>query len=190
MAMTSDWEIKSRAHCCAKSQKPFEDGEAIYTVLFRDKSGFRREDVSSAAWQEIKDSFGEKAPFSFWKSKYEAPPPPVPEPIQKESVEELLRRLIEEDKHTPARFVLAVMLERKKILKQVDVKDSGEERFLVYEHGKSGEVFVIPDPQLKLSEIELVQGEIYDLLNPPAPLEPETLSEPANAAVSNSDEHQ
>ena len=31
---------------------------------------------------------------------------------------------------------------------------------LIYEHAKTGEVFVIPDPQLRLDQIEAVQNEV------------------------------
>jgi hypothetical protein len=64
-----------------------------------------------------------------------------------------------------ARYVLAIMLERKRILRQVDVRESGNERVLVYEHARTGEVFLILDPHLSLAGIEPVQQEVYRLLN-------------------------
>ena len=36
----------------------------------------------------------------------------------------------------------------------------------IYEHTKTGEVFVIPDPQLRLDQIEQVQQEVAALLAP------------------------
>jgi hypothetical protein len=41
-SMLSEWQIKSRAHACARTQAPFSDGEVIYTLLFLDPFGFRR----------------------------------------------------------------------------------------------------------------------------------------------------
>ena len=116
--MLAEWEIKARSHACAHTQIPFNDGDTIWTLLFRDKQGFRREDISDEAWNQLKES---AEPFSFWKSKYHAPPSAPPEPLQKESVEALLRRLLEEDRpeYLTTRYVLAAMLERKKILKPV-----------------------------------------------------------------------
>lgn len=86
--------------------------------------------------------------------------------MPKESVEELLRRLVSEDlpEQRNARYVLAILLERKKILKQVDIRESAEEKILIYEHAKTGEVFIIPDPRLKLDQLDAVQQEIYSLL--------------------------
>jgi hypothetical protein len=161
--MLSEWEIKARSHHCSRTQEKFQDGETIYTLLFRDGTGFRREDVSEKAWQAVR---AEATPFSFWKSKYQAPPPPAPEPLPKESVEELLRRLIQEDRpeYINARYVLAVMLERKRTLKQVDTQESGQERILIYEHARTGEAFLVADPRLKLDQLDVVQEEVLGLL--------------------------
>jgi len=64
------------------------------------------------------------------------------------------------------RDVLALMLERKKQLRQVDAKETEDGPLLIYEHAKSGEVFFIPDPELRLDELEPVQEEVSLLLNP------------------------
>jgi hypothetical protein len=161
--MLSEWEIKARSNHCSRTHERFQDGETIYTLLFRDGVGFRREDLSEKAWQSVR---AEARPFSFWKSKYEAPPPPAPEPLPKESVEELLRRMIQEDRpeHINARYVLAVMLERKRTLKQVDIQENDQERILIYEHAKTGEAFLIADPRLKLDQLDTVQQEVLGLL--------------------------
>jgi len=161
--MFGEWEIKSRSRACARSETPFNDGDTVWTLLFQEKDGFHREDVSEATWLQLKDTV---EPFSFWRSTYQAPPPVPPEPIQKESVETLLRRLIQEDspEHLNARYVLAAMLERKKILKPVDVREAGDERILIYEHAKSGEVFLIVDPRLRLDQIDTVQEQVSSLL--------------------------
>jgi hypothetical protein len=161
--MLSDWEIKPRSRHCARTQEAFDQGATIYTLLFRDRAGFRREDISEKAWQQIKQNV---APFSFWKSKFQVPPPAAPEPMPKESVEELLRRLVREDlpEHLNARYVLAILLERKRTLKQVDIRESADEKILIYEHVKTGEAFIIPDPRLRLDQLDAVQQEIYSLL--------------------------
>jgi hypothetical protein len=163
--MEPEWEIKARAHRCAKSEEPFVEGGIVYTLLFRERNGFRREDISERAWLEVKD---EVRPFSFWKSKYQAPPPPAPEPMPKESCEVLLRRLLAEDRSDDvhARYVLSVMLERRKIFRQVDVRENGGEKLLIYEHGCTGEVFIIEDPRLKLDQLDFVQKQVYSLLVP------------------------
>ena len=46
MTMASEWEIKSRAEKCAVTGHEFQEGEFFYTLLYREKDGFRRDDVS------------------------------------------------------------------------------------------------------------------------------------------------
>jgi hypothetical protein len=160
--LTNEWPIKHRAETCAVTQKQFVAGEPFYTLLFRETDGFRREDLSEEAWSKRNENI---RPFSFWRSRYE-PPPATTEPIAKESAEDLLRRLLAEKKaeHANACYVLAVMLERKRVLKQIKTESNDGDRILIYEHGKSGDVFIVPDPQLRLDEIEKVQEEVAHLL--------------------------
>ena len=161
--MANDWEIKSRGDRCSVTGRAFEDGEFFYTLLFRERGGgFRREDFSGEAWKQrdIK-----KPPFSFWKSKFEVPPA-NPEPLAKQTAEDLLRHFLQEpgDGHARVRYILALMLERKRILKPIETKEVDGERLLIYEHRATGEVFVIPDPILRLDQIEEVQMEVAGLL--------------------------
>ena len=158
-----EWSIQHRAAKCAVTGRPFEPGESFYTLLFRDRTGFRRQDLSEEAWQLRNDNL---QPFSFWRSRFEPPPPTPPEPLPKENAEDLFRRLVSQGDHanTNACYVLAAMLERKKILKQIESEERDRGPVLIYEHMKTGDVFVVPDPKLRLDELESVQREVAQLL--------------------------
>ena len=159
--LPNDWAIKHRADVCAATQRPFEPGEYFYTLLFRDEGGFRREDLSEDAWTSRNENI---QPFSFWKTRYE-PLPVESEPLAKENAEQLFRRLIgSENPPANACYVLAAMLERKKVLKQIKTENAEKGRLLIYEHGATGDVFIVPDPGLLLDELEHVQNEVAQLL--------------------------
>ncbi len=162
-SLTNEWPIKHRADACARTQRPFQPGEQFYTLLFHEGEGFRREDLSEEAWNQRNENI---RPFSFWKSRYEPPPAAPPEPLAKENAEDLLRRLLSENNpaHANACYVLAVMLERKRVLKQVKTEQTGDRPVLIYEHAKTGDVFLVPDARLRLDEIEHVQQEVAELL--------------------------
>ncbi|HEV2806705.1 MAG TPA: hypothetical protein VGW57_17405 [Chthoniobacterales bacterium] len=162
-SLTNEWPIKHRADACARTQRPFQAGEQFYTLLFREGDSFRREDLCEEAWTQRNENI---QPFSFWKSRYEPPPPAPPEPLAKESAEELLRRLLAENNpaHANACYVLAVMLERKRVLKPVKVEPTEDRPVLIYEHAKTGDAFIVPDAQLRLDEIAQVQAEVSQLL--------------------------
>lgn len=155
----NDWEIQAPSTHCSITGRKFEDGEVFYTLLFREPSGFRRQDLCEEAWQNSQDKH---LAFSTWKSKFEAPPP-KPDPLPANDAESLLRRLIEENapQTRNARFILAVMLERKRTLRPRKSSDDG---ILVYEHAKTGEVFCIEDPKLTLDQVPAVQREVAELL--------------------------
>lgn len=161
--LANEWPIKHRADTCAATNRPFNEGEYFYTLLFREAEGFRREDLSEQAWQQRNDNI---QPFSFWRTRYEPPPPAPPEPLGKENAEELLRRLLtEQDRgHQRACYVLAIMLERKRVLKQIQKEESNGRQVLIYEHATTGDVLIIPDADLRLDELEEVQREVGELL--------------------------
>jgi hypothetical protein len=160
--LTNEWAIKHRSDTCTATHRPFAAGEVFYTLLFRDGDGFRREDLSEEAWAARNENI---QPFSFWKTHYEPAPPAPPEPLAKETAEQLFRRLVSSnDSPANACYVLAVMLERKRVLKQIKSEQADNGRVLVYEHGHSGDVFIVRDPQLRLDEMESVQNEVAQLL--------------------------
>jgi hypothetical protein len=161
MMNANEWAIKERADVCSATQKPFVAGEYFYTLLFRDAEGYRREDLSEEAFKQRNENI---RPFSFWRTKYE-PTPIETEALPKENAEQLFRRLMS-SKNPPANacYVLAAMLERKRVLKQIRTENGGNGRVLVYEHGATGDAFIVPDPQLRLDQLENVQNEVAHLL--------------------------
>ena len=160
--LPNEWAIKHRADRCAVTRRPFAPGEYFYTLLFRDSAGYRREDLSEDAWTNRNENI---QPFSFWKTRYEPVPEPAPEPLAKQTAEQLLRRLVTTP-NPPAStcYVLAAMLERKRILKQIKTETGANGRILIYEHAVTGDVFIVPDPQLRLDELASVQNEVAQLL--------------------------
>ena len=159
--LANDWPIKHRADACAQTNRPFAPGEEFYTLLFREGNGFRREDLCEEAWRTRNENI---RPFSFWRTRYEAAPAAAPEPLPKENAEELLRRLLAENTQPNACYVLALMLERKRVLKQIKSEAASDRPLLIYEHVKNGDVFIVPDPQLRLDELETLQTEVAALL--------------------------
>lgn len=159
--MQNEWQISGRSDCCTRTGKPFLEGEFFYTLLYREGDGFRREDICEEAWENRNDNI---VPFSYWRTKYTPPPPPEPEPLKREDAESLLRRLVQERNpaNQNAAYILALMLERKKILRPLETSDDDS---LLYEHIQSGETFIIPNPHLSLDRIEEVQKEVAELLS-------------------------
>lgn len=161
--MQQDWNIKQRAEACTVTGRPFQEGEVFHTSLFLDGEGFRRSDLCEEAWIARSLDPSAEPPFSTWRSKFEPPAPPLPETLPREDAEGMLRKLMESDDqaHINTRYLLAVMLERKRILKP---QPSLEKSTLIYERAGTGETFIIADPNLSLSDLAAVQEEVSALL--------------------------
>ena len=137
------------------------------TLLFDQKHQYERFDVCDACWnaQFSQGATDRKGFISYWQGVYQVPAAPV-EAIQKENAETLLRKLVEQNdpQHAAALFILAVMLERKRLFKVKAQLSQNGHRAFVYEHAKSGDLFTIPDPELQLDQLEEVQRDVADLL--------------------------
>jgi hypothetical protein len=160
--LANEWAIKPRSDACSATQRPFASGETFYTLLFHEAEGFRREDLSEEAWRNRNENI---RPFSFWKSRYEPAPAAPPETLARENAEQLFRRLTaSENAPANACYVLAAMLERKRVLKQIKTEQTDNGRVLVYEHRETGDAFIVRDPGLRLDELQSVQAEVASLL--------------------------
>lgn len=164
--MQQNWSIRSRAHTCAVTGRSFEDGESFHTTIYFDpeENGYVRRDVCAEAWAQEQEL---RKPVAAWKTIYsrvlaEAKPEITP----KEGAQALLQRFIEEgDPRTEnARYILALMLERKRQLHQTAEKEIDGAKMLFYENKKTGEIFIVRDPELKLSEMADMQDEVATLL--------------------------
>ncbi len=164
--MIQNWSIRSRATHCALSGRAFEEGEVFHTAIYFDSeaNGYVRRDVAIDVW---KQEIAERKPIAYWRTTYS---PTIveakPEVTSKESAMALLQRFIEEDDPMTenARYILALMLERKRILSPTATKEVDGNKMLFYENKKTGEVFIVRDPELLLSELAALQDEVAMLL--------------------------
>ncbi|HEV2392773.1 MAG TPA: hypothetical protein VG146_10470 [Verrucomicrobiae bacterium] len=183
----TDWNIQTRAHACEACGKAFADKEEYHTLLFDQKADFQRIDICRGCWQKQYSEGGRerKGFVSYWQGVYEAPPP-VPEPIRKETAETLLRKLIEQNdpQYIPAGYILAVMLERKRILKVKEQVVRDGQRIFIYEQPKTGDLFTIRDPNLQLNQLEAVQHDVAALLEQGlGPAQPQPSQQPVGQAA-------
>ena len=189
--LLSDWNIQSRSHQCHTCDQSFADGANYHTVLAHENSEYLRHDICEACWNGESEGVTDRKGFiSHWQGTYEMPPPAPPDAIQKDNAEGLLRKLVEtgDERWCEASYILAVMLERKRVLKVKEQIREENGRAFVYELAKTGDIFTIPDPDLKMEKLEQVQIEVAALIEhglpvegeewPPPPPDPEAGTEP------------
>ncbi len=164
--MSQEWNIRSRGHVCSVCQQPLVDKVPIVSVLKETPSGYERLDCHPECWKTFARDW---QPFSQWDGVYLKPvKEEKKEPLRKEDAGELLRQLVTLD--DPAMknvvYVLAVMLERSRILVERDQKELEDGTIRrVYEDRKQGDTFVILDPRIRLENLAEVQAQVVALLS-------------------------
>ena len=164
--MSQEWNIRSRGHVCSACAKPLVDKAPVVSALRETPAGYDRYDCHPECWKAMERDW---EPFSVWDGVYFAPVREAKkEPLKKEDAGELLRQLVTMD--DPAMknvvYVLAVMLERSKILVERDARELEDGSIRrVYEDRKQGDTFVILDPRLRLENLSEVQQQVVALLS-------------------------
>ena len=187
----TDWNFQSRAHACHACAKPFANRQAYHTLLAFERHELARQDVCEACWtaQFSEGASDRKGFISHWVGEYQAPPAAAPDAIQKETAETLLRKLMEKNdpQYRAAAYILAVMLERKRVLKVKEQIIRDSQRVFIYEQPKTGDLFSIPDPKLQLDQLDQVQHDVAALLehglNPPPVAETPASTEGTSAEM-------
>ncbi len=178
--MAHEWNIRPRGRVCTTCSQPFQDGQECVSALYESETGFERHDSCMPCWAGQIQS---RPPFSVWQGVFQAPEKIVrEEAVRKETAESLLRKLIarEDPALANAVYVLAVMLERSRQLIERDARphDSGGV-LRIYEHRKSGDLFTVLDPCLRMEAIGEVQRQVVELLGAPtSPTPPPTATPP------------
>src|SRR5215216_206792 len=115
LIMLLDFEVQRCTRCCAATERALEPGDECYSVLEIAGADVVRKDYSPEAWKGAPDTA-----FGWWKSR-------VPEPTAKkiklapnEVLLELFDQLADKSEQQDLRYVLALLLVRRRVLR-VDV---------------------------------------------------------------------
>ena len=159
--MEEEWKIASGRKECAVCGHKFEEGESLYSVLYEDDQELRRSDYCVACW-----SGRDEGAFSHWRTHVPLKNEPAPLPPM-EVLLDLFRKFGEtqQPRREQFRYVLALLLLRKRVLKLLRTERGPEGEVFVLEHGATGEVFYVPVPRLSPIEVESLSGELGKLLN-------------------------
>jgi hypothetical protein len=168
------WKISAPARKCAVTGSVFEPDQTIYSFLFKQEDGtLARVDIAESALGDYLEEPEAEEAFSTWKGKFR-PGQARPEGEEEtavsepgEAAEDALRALSEENaidtRHS--RYVLALYLERKKRIKPVDTKTGvAEDPVIIYEHRKTGEVFVVPEPELDVARLDAAREALAEVM--------------------------
>ena len=159
--MEEDWKIASGRKECRGCGRQFKEGESLYSVLYEFEDELQRADFCTECWEG-----SDERAFSFWRTCVPVKSEPHPLPPS-EALLELFRRMAKstDARRDQFRYVLALLLLRKRLLKLVrKERDAGGEVFVLEDRGADEEV-TVSAPRISESEVRAVSEELGRLLN-------------------------
>ena len=171
MALDREYKIAASSHTCQGCARRFGVGDEYYSAV-REAEGedvFARHDFCPACWNPDGAAY-----FSFWKTRVPEPDQPRrrgPQLVDLARLMQLFEHLddAEEDRALRFRYVLALVLMRKRRLKVVSSRRlagrSGEE--LTLRETGTDRQHVVRAPSLSDDEIRTVSDRLRDVLDMP-----------------------
>lgn len=157
----TEYQIQANTRRCSVSGRELKPGETYYSVLLQEGGGLVRRDYGAESWTgPVTGAFG------FWTGRVPAEGASRRPPVDDEVLLECLQRLQNETEpgRVNFRYVLALLLLRRKKLRLLEAKMDNGAEILVLQTVSTRERMTVANPGLSDAEIEAVQGEVLDML--------------------------
>jgi hypothetical protein len=157
----TEYHIQPPTRRCCRTGREIRAGERFFTALLESGAHFERKDFAPEAWQGPPDGA-----FSFWFGKV---PPTVEHQkprFDDDLLEECFQRLDEtaEAGRVNFRYVLALLLIRRKRFKFEATRFEGDEERLVLSCPRTGQRYEVVNPRLDDAQMKQVQDEVFEVL--------------------------
>ena len=158
----SEWEINKPLGQCHGTERKIEYGEEYVGALVATEEGLQRQDFCADYWESEKPDV-----FCYWKTK-------LPEPGQKKQLfvdDQMLMAFFErlgketEQEKINFRFVLALILMRKRILKYDETKSVDNQELWRLRIVGEKQIVEVINPHLDEEQIEQLSSQIGEILH-------------------------
>jgi len=160
--VTSEWPITRGEKRCTACAREFVENERYCSALYDRGTTFERRDFCTACWQGESPEM-----FSFWQTQ--VPPKEAKKKllVDDDVLLDFFARLegATDELKINFRYILALVLMRKKILKFVDVRRTGDAEVLVMRMPREKTTWEVLNPQLDEEKIAQVTEEVGKILN-------------------------
>ena len=161
-----DWNISKSLHRCEQCGKEFAEEEGYFSALYDTGVEFNRKDFCVACWENPEAPQREHV-FSFWKTEIPKADEPRKMFVDDSVIFDFFQRLAPEDEEPTKRnfrYILGLMLMRKKKLKFKDVVRKDSREYLILRRSRTQEEHRVLNPQLTDEETEQVRLELTQIL--------------------------
>jgi hypothetical protein len=157
----TDYQIQSNTRKCFLTGRELQPGEKYFSVLFDENGALARRDYAAEAW-----SGAPEGAYSYWSGRIPQETGARRPPIDDDMLFDCLRRMAGESEPAKIKFryVLALLLMRRKRLKFAEARREDDREILILHSPQRGERFSVIDPQLSDQEMNSVQDEVFEVL--------------------------
>ena len=157
--MLGEYKVGRCTRQCFKLQRPLREGEEYYSVIVESGDDFERRDYSAEAWDgPPEDAIGH------WKCR-------IPKSDEKKLVlapKEVLISLLREMENSPdkakARYLLALTMMRKRILRPAPTGSATARDALCVQVIEDDSIIEVPNCEINRSETEQLLEELNELM--------------------------
>ncbi len=157
----SVYQIQGPAKQCAATGRALKAGDAFYSVLTDEAGQFVRRDYAREAW-----GAPPAGAVAWWAGRIPdggaAPKPTINEALLLDCFEHLTDTTAPD--RLNFRYVVALLLMRRKRLKFDDLKKDGDREVLVLRDAKTNRKYDVPDPKMSDEAMEAVRQEVFRVL--------------------------
>ena len=156
--MLGEYKVSRCTRQCQHLKRPLREGEWYYSVVVESGDDFVRQDYSAEAWSEPPDGT-----VGWWKCRMPTSDEKklVLAPI--EVLTDLLRQMGSQPEKAKSRYLLALMLMRKRVIRPLDTEDHQVD-VLRIEVIATGSEIDIPVCVINRGESEQLRQELDELL--------------------------
>ena len=159
--MKADYEIQGPTRVCSVTGQVLDAGMRFYAVLIEEDGKFVRKDYAASAWQGPPPEA-----IAFWMGRVPASDQPRKPTFNDDLLLDCFHHLegATEPNRIHFRYVVALLLMRRKRLKFEDMTREGEATALIVRDIKTRKRHLVADPRLSEDEIAAVQDEVFRVL--------------------------
>jgi hypothetical protein len=155
-----DYEIQRCSRRCAATDRELKSGEVCYSVLVPEGAAVVRRDYSSEAWQGPPENA-----IASWKSTLVDPHAGRLHWAPNDVMLNYFERLIEDPAAEDARYVLALLLVRRRVLRlEAKEKDSTGRDVLVMHCGRNEANYRVAEASPTPERVSQIQQQLAELL--------------------------
>ncbi len=185
----NDWRIHRREARCTRCERPFQESEPFFSLLFLEGDRLRREDRCPACFEEPRA----EGDLVFWRTRHQVDGR-ARFAVDFEAIEELFLSLEgrSEERLRELRYLLSLLLLRKKRLKLVGVRRNAGGETLCVRRPRRAEEFEVQVFELDSERAQVLKAElarvfegagVEALVAPPVPAGPDAGGTPVAEAA-------